>query len=658
MATKQEFLGINCDKCGSPMVPMFKKEKGFRCAAPGNKYNPSTGKWSVCDGVKWNKGNSQWVAKKPIERPDSFPVIATPTDEQREMYKLLSLAPDERGGRCLIYDAGPGTAKTTTASWSMEAVHARIPNLSDYGLRCFNTNAAEVLQSKLPAQVPNIATLNSAFGRAQGYRRNNYEKTKSFRIFKEMVKDINEKERPSFGKLGKVLERTRDCCLWAEASDTTAWLDIINATYERFPSLFKKCKGQEQKIATWLPALASACLSQRTKIDLQEQVTRPVTLAMQKSGWRMKVELVNKRALDWTDSDIEHFGKLVKAITIPSISGLIVDEAQDLSLAQIAMVLAQTFRTGELMLIGDDNAGNPGEPGYKAGQAIYGWRGAFSGSLTLIARLWEHLTGEEAIKRNLTITFRHCEKTCAAYRPLNTIIKSARELGYSAAYTVGGGTAFESWLNLPQGNTALWITRTNAAIVPVFLDTLRECQDCTIRGGGDFQAGITSALYDAAGVADEQGEYRVSLSACLTKLKEIVDEQAEEGDVDPNSLESFLLGIGEALISDPTMFKKAELNDCLPTVGNMVRFVTYFADRNSRRVLTTVYRCKGDEADLAIIADTSKFNESWGDACEDNACRHVAASRGKRLTLFIGRLSGTVAPLVKSEEDLTSTLAV
>jgi len=646
-------FGHKCPKCGADMVPMA-SNKGFRCAVPGNTWR--NGRWSICDGAVWNKGNSRWVNKPQAVRAESWPVIATPTDEQTDIRDYLSMTPDERGGRCLIIDAGPGTAKTTTISWSMEGVYTRRGTLECFGLRTFNRNAADVLLTKLPVECGDVNTLNSGFAQAQGFKFSQYDKGKALRLYKGMVSHLDEKDRPSFGKLGKVLERSRDICLWADAGDVGAWTEIIATVMERFPSLAKKCQGQEKHILTYLPTLATLCLSEKSKIDIQEQVTRPVTEAMARTGWRMPCRLTTKKAAEWSDEDVSHFCALIRSIQLPNVAGLVIDEAQDLSLCQIAVVLAQTFRTGGLVIIGGDANGTPGQAGYKAGQAIYGWRGAFGGCLNLIARLWECLTGETAERKALTVTFRHGEEICAAYRPLNTVIESARPAGQSAAFTVSGATAFETWLTLPEGQTALWITRTNAAIFPVFLDTLRECADCTIRGNGDFASSVDAALYEAAGVADGNGDFKVSLDDCLTELRRIIEEQSDGGEVDPNSMEAFMLGIGEALQREPALLDKAQLTDRALTVGNLRRFVVFFADKKSRRVLTTVYRCKGDEADLAVMADTTKFNESWGDSMEDAACRHVAASRAKKLALYVGHVIGVIAPKCTDPEEAMETL--
>lgn len=631
----------HCPKCGSDMKPMA-SGKGWSCAKPGNRW---TGRnWTLCDGVIWNKGGG-FKKPTPIERANNFPMIAKPTAEQVHIKDHLSTAPETRGGRCTIVDAGPGTAKTTTLSWALSAIYNRLGNLFGYGIRAFNKNAANVLITKLPSTVPDISTLHSAGNQAQG-NKGMMTKNKVSKAFRGLVDHLEPKDRPSIGRLQTVLERARNLCLWTTADDKIGWNDIISTVLERFPSLAKRIANQEEHLREYLPALANITLADGKTFDFSDMITRPVMLAIQKSGWRMNTSLVLKSAEQWEDADVAHFAKLIKQISMPIMRGLVIDEAQDLDLAQIAIILAQTWKTGELTLIGDDRKGNFGEVGFKAGQAIYGWRGAFSGSLVLIARLWHELTGETATTLSLSETFRHGPEICQAYHPLNTVIRSNLPKGKSQAYAVNAPQAFTKWLDLPTNETALWITRTNAAITPIFLETLKSHADCTIRGGPDFASSIDAALYDAAGCPDDNGEFRIDLATAMVNLKKALCEMGSEGEVDPNSLEKFVLGIGEAIQADPSLLTKANL-PTNPTVGNLRRFILNFADKASRRVLTTVYRCKGDEADTTIVDDVDKFNESWGNPHEDLACRHVALSRAKQLLLTIGVVSGSDMP--KSE---------
>jgi hypothetical protein len=183
------------------------------------------------------------------------------------------------------------------------------------------------------------------------------------------------------------------------------------------------------------------------------------------------------------------------------------------------------------------------------------------------------------------------------------------------------------------------------------IDTLKQHQECCIRGGGDFMGTVDSVLYSAAGYPDNDGEYAVNIVEALAKLEELAAEAeaAGNGQPDPNSVERFVLEIGKAIQNEPTLLAKAELSP-VASVGNIRRFISAFANKSARRVLTTVYRCKGDEADLAIVDDAVKFNDTWGDICEDRACRHVALSRAKELLLTVGKINGSIVPTAEPEQ--------
>jgi hypothetical protein len=627
------------------MVPMG-SGKGFRCSKGSVKKVGKSWIKSGCEGVIWN--NTTFVPAEVVERAKTWPIIARPTAEQNQINALFAQEPAQRGGRLLLIDAGPGTAKTTTVSWSAQSIHKRRKgDLFKYPLLTFNKNAANVALEKLPIEFPDVATLNSWHGRAQGFTRRNYDTKKLNDLWKELTEPNFEKgERPRLGIVGKIVERMRDVCLFTtDETDTNFFADSVNAIFTRFGSLARKAEqthGAMDLIRDYLPAML--CRSHKTskKVDLAEQISRPVADAISRTGWKMRFDCVSKRASEWTNDDVRHFASLIRTIQLPQLPGAIVDEGQDLSLCQIAVILAQVFRNGELAVIGDDASGQPGDDGYKAGQAIYGWRGAFGGSFNLIGRLWEELTGEAAVRAQLTKTFRHGPEICAAYRPLNTVIQSALPAGKSEAWIVDQSQAFTAWINLPPGETALWITRTNAPLSKLLIDTLKSQQECCIRGNDGFMGIIDGFIYNGAGWPDTAGEYPTTLAVCLKKLEEMAaeTEAAETGAPDPNSMERFVLELGKAIQDDPTLLVKAGL-EAIATVGNLRRFIAYYADRKARRVLTTVYRCKGDEADVAIVDDSAKFNESWGDSEEDAACRHVALSRGKRLLLTVNRIAGS-----------------
>lgn len=379
----------------------------------------------------------------------------------------------------------------------------------------------------------------------------------------------------------------RDLLLYTDDSGAASfWSEALATCSVRFPALAKVMEKNADAIREYLPQVLVRALADRSVIDLTEQYCRPALEAIRATGWKQRPELCD-RSHEWTADDLEHLARLIRAVRVPQVRGVIVDEAQDLSLSQIVLFLSATWRSGELILVGDDRHGQPDDDDYKAGQAIFGWRGAFPGSLALVSRLWEHLTGEKSQAFPLWVTFRCPPEICDAVRPLNRVMQSAKPRGSGEVFSVSAGQAFTRWLDIPERGkdgkpfTALWITRRNAPLAAMFLATLRERKQVCLRGGGDMVAAVDRALYEPAGYYNDAGEYRVSLKQCLAKLADIISENGGEGQEDADSMESFLLEVGSEVLRDPTILEQAELKP-EATVGNLRRFVLYFASKSTR----------------------------------------------------------------------------
>lgn len=623
---------FKCPICGHDMKPQ-KGGKGWNCAVPGNRW---TGKgWTICDGVIWNK--TSFTPRKVIERAENWRRIEKPTEEQRIIDADAALAPAARGSRLSILDAGPGCAKSSTAAHIGQTIYNRVGDLSNWHTLAFGCNSRDDLTKKYPALWQNVSTINGFGGRQQGYQARNYKTAKLSKIFKELTSDIEPKKRPKFGPVRAFAEKVRDQLLYSTSQDSGYWAAVVEALSNRFPSLAKQIEKAETRgdVIKFLPLCLQAAQRDSKTIDLSEQYSRPAVEAIARTGWKLPLHLL-ERGADWTDSDINHFAELVRSVRVPSVAGMIVDEAQDLSFSQIVLVLASTWRNGELFVIGDDKAHNPGEPGYKAGQAIFGWRGAFSGSLTFISRVWFALTGEKSIRRSLSVSHRLPPEHCQAVQALNSVLSSSKPRGKGKVYQASAPTAFTAWCNLDDGKTALWLTRRNAPLASVFMATLRERKKVCLRGSGDMAGQIDRALYEAAGWYDDAGEYKTSLADCLAKLRETVSENGDDGE----SMEAFLLTIGEEIQADPSILREAELSP-VASVGNLKRFVSYFASKEAPRVCSTVYRAKGDEADLVVVDDTEALNAAWnGDTDESAAVRLVACTRSKEIMILTGPVAG------------------
>jgi hypothetical protein len=656
--------GFYCPKCGGAVVPMRGKAtgKGWNCAKhPYAGYRGS----DSCQGTIWNRSTSSFQQfSKKTERAKSWPNIRNRTEQQIALREALAKPPGKN--RMKSADASAGTGKTTSSADNCEVVyHREKAYVSDLHICAFNVNARTSLESKFPAEWQNVTTINSFGARAQGFKFKQYKLNKIGLIFKDLVSHMAFKERPRGAGIKAFADRFRDSCLYNDdTSDKSWWNGAIDTIAARFPALGKVLakKENEQVIREYLPQILTIAARTRDQIDLTEQYTFASTDASRRIGWKMPFQML-ERNYQWTDADCAKFCDLIRAINVPNQRFVTVDEAQDLSLSQIALFLASTYKSGELVLVGDDRLEDENGEIIKVGQAIFGWRGAFPGSMKLVERLWKMLTGEEVKRFPLSISFRCPPEVCNAVRPLNKIITSNKPIGSGEVFSVSVQQAFSRWLAIDESTeTALWITRRNAPLAPLFMETLRERKKVCLRGGSDMNGAVSSALYEAAGYYDEEGEFKTSLRDCLIKLREassqVSDDEENPSSSDGDSMEAFLLTIGEEIQKDPLLLKEAELEP-VATVGNLRRFVLYFADKSAPRVLSTVYRSKGDEADVVIVDDTEMLNMAWNnDEHEAEACRFVAATRSKRTLLVIGELNGVIADNVLMDEGHEMKLAV
>lgn len=637
-----------CPKCGADTKAMT-TGKGFRCI--NGKVRKVGAKWITegCDGVVWAKR----TAKTEIERPAGFAVIKRRTEEQTAIFRWLETAPGNVKSRFLTINAGPGCGKTTTLAGGAEAIIKRFGSFQTWAFLCFNVNAKETLLAKLPPSVGNIQTLNAYFGQAQGYQYKSYDSSKLYKIWQTLQEGVSRQEPPRFNGISPMIERMRDLLLFNPEEASPEWLSLMLATVERFGGLAKAFSKNADTIKEFLPLIFTRAASIGGTIDISEQVAKPAYDAIKRIGWTMPEELTVRTAA-WSDAHVRHFAQLVKAIQLPAMN-LIVDEAQDMSLPILAAVLATTWKGKELVVIGDDREGTPDAPNYQAGQGIYGWRGAGGGMFAIAERVWKELTGEQADTLPLNSSFRCSPAIVEAIKPLNKVLKSARtDSKPGGAYVTDSATAFQAFLSIPEGKTALWVARRNAPLGPVLLSTILERKQVCLRGNKDLPAAVERIL---GGVAKKSGDKWITpLADAMDKLEEEINAMKEEeaNGESADSVEGFVLALGRGILADATLLPLANV-DGPATCGALLSFVAYYNDRSAPRTISTVYRCKGDEADLVVVDDCEHFNKPWNnDEWELDAVRHVAASRAKDWLLLTGPIERVKAGSIDPECLLNS----
>ncbi len=665
-------MDLDCPACTSAgrngkLVPMF-KSPGLRCDTKNNRFVNK--RWTVCSFCVWLKP----VDDRPTEytlRPTEFPKIETPTHEQLPIRNWFGTAPSLKGGRLLIINAGPGCGKTSTVSWAAEAAWKRFGDLNLFEFVAFNRNAKDVLLEKLPYQVTGIFTMNGLGMRMQNYTYKNVDEHKLERLFNELVKDIHPDDRPPIDGITEIIEKMRAFGMYADPEQISWWRQAIICTATRF-GMFERVKNEEETIERWLkyvPIMSKMALENSKDIDLTEQWSFAVTETLARTGISLSPEAIS-RDFEMDDEFIAQLAEICREIQLPKPKGLVIDEGQDLSLGQILFFVGSAWKNSELIVIGDDKNHDSGQERYKAGQGIYGWRGSFGGSMALIGRLWKELTGEKATELPLSITFRSSPEVVRSINRLNTTLKSAKKEGSGFAYAADMQTAFSLWCGMPEEMggkklTAFWITRTNKAAGEVFMKSIKARTPVAFRGGNGFEKSLGYILYGATADEDKpkdrvafdfkSGEYPgVSIIDARNRLDKKVQEVAVESEEKAaDMLEQFIVSVIDELLSDPTILEQVSgLPHTEVTLGNVRRFLLAFADKNSTRVISNVYRVKGEESEWVFVSDSDQFNKAWNqDADEAAACRLVACSRAATGLFVIGALAGVdVRPI--SEQDI------
>jgi DNA helicase-2/ATP-dependent DNA helicase PcrA len=250
----------------------------------------------------------------------------------------------------------------------------------------------------------------------------------------------------------------------------------------------------------------------------------------------------------------------------PQFDLVVVDEYQDLTLAQLLFCRKVCHSYGRIVLVGDKH------------QAIYAFRGAGGSE---VAKLMANLQPEEL---KLPKTYRCPRKVVAIAEPFApgyTVDESAPE-------GIVDQLAVEKLVETAQAGDFI-LSRANAPLMPVALALLRADKPATIRGR-DIARGLVSLVKRLA-----TGDAKHSIPAFLNKVR---TWRLKETDRAVNMKRDDLI---------PGIEDKAETLNCLAGSSTSVphlltRLDTLFTDSATEGVvLSTVHKVKGLEADRVFI---------------------------------------------------------
>lgn len=265
-----------------------------------------------------------------------------------------------------------------------------------------------------------------------------------------------------------------------------------------------------------------------------------------------------------------------------------VDEAQDMSAAQLAIAQAALAPSGRLILVGDDR------------QAIYGWRGADEGG---IDRLKAEL---EAAEFPLSTTYR-CPRAVVAEAarvvPDYTCPPSAPE----GIVRVGYG---DDWR---PGDAVL--SRINAPLVGLALTALRSGVPARIQGR-DIAAGLQQWV---------RGLGCAAVPSLLRAAEAWRDEELQRIEEDDEAR--------AADVRDRVETLRALCDGLRDTSAVLQRLERLFGDEGEALVFSSVHRAKGLEWDrVYLLPETFRPSHTR----EGANLWYVALTRAKRELVFLG----------------------
>jgi len=493
----------------------------------------------------------------------------TPTAEQSA---ILNATRDS--GASLMISAYAGTAKTTT----IEMLSAHLPATNPTLALAFNVKIKEELERRLPKHIT-VKTMNGlghqAWGKALG-KRLTLETQKLGKLITQSAKDAK-------------LELSRE-----------AWNDVrvlVSAARSAgiVPSKFPQRGITPDTKESWA--------------DLAEDYDVTLTPALLRFAQEVLVASCKQAFQGIIDFDDQIYMSVCFNGVFPRFHTVLVDEAQDLSLANHLMV--QKVRPERLIVCGDPK------------QSLYAFRGAASDSMGKMRSL-----AQEWIDLPLTLTFR-CPRAVVARQQQHAP-------GYRAAETNAKGSILDlqgnpwSIKDLPiSGSTAI-LCRNNAPLVKLAFKCLRQGHAISMLGR-DLGSGLVKTVEKLPGLSASSPITEVfrTLTTWFESERGKLLASGKEAKVEKLSdrYESIL-----AIAENPSITTQDELVSAIKTL---------FSKENGRLVFSSVHRAKGLEWDVVMHLDPwrvpSRFAKSPEAITQEDNIRYVCETRAKH-TLMLANL--------------------
>lgn len=540
LTTKIE--NLSCPKCGGSLI--------LRSGKYGDFYGCSNyPKCRYTKPVKSSNGNGK-LPTPPQVRPTQVkaqPVKKgfTPSKYQQAIFEFI-----ESDNGHLVVNAVAGSGKTTTIVQSLGLTKGK-----DVLFCAFNKHIQMELSSRVHAgnvQIQTIHSVGFATIRKSVGHKVKVDSRKLYNISKEYIPNEEWHLRSPACELASMAKRTL-----ADYTDRQALEDLAD-----FYGI--NLNGDADKILAVVPKMLKASAERLHVIDFDDMLWLPIIHNM-----------------NFDQHDI-----------------VFVDEAQDLSPAQLEIVVKSVKSDGRIIAVGDRH------------QAIYGFTGAGINSIDdIVTRL-------EADELPLSMCYRCGQEIVKLAQSIVPEIEAFENNESGVVYDINYIKFYQE-----VADNDLVVCRTNAPLIKVCYTLIRAGKKATIRGR-DIGKGLIN-LIDKLEPTD--------ITDLIEKVTDYERQQVQR-------LEAAGKDVTSIMDKCETMIA---LTDGVETLSDLRFRIEQIFDDNEKKgvILSSIHRSKGDEADRVFILHRELLphpmaKNAWQLRQEANL-EYVAYTRAKKELVFV-----------------------
>ena len=360
--------------------------------------------------------------------------------------------------------------------------------------------------------------------------------------------------------------------------------------------------------------------------DMEADIDVLLAMAVRTARESMKQGMTQYRdhgIIDFTDM---LWIPYVFKLAVPRYDVVMVDEAQDLSRAQLEIVLKAAGSFGRMVAVGDPR------------QAIQGFAGADNESFAkLVAR-----TNAKVLP--LSVCYRCPVTHLELAREIVPTIEAAPNAAAGVVEYIDEGR----FASMPRPGDLI-ICRTNAPLVPAALRLIAKGIQARVRGRNIGQA-IAKIAEDAAKVEVDysiqaQG-WRVAFTAQIEKYGQIRREALEQRKHSEAAIEALNDQLDALVVYLDSKPEIGSLSDLTRGIADL------FADEGAAVWCSSIHRSKGLEADRVFVLKPDKMALSFKNmlpwqAEQEQNLRSVGLTRAKQYMYFVEE-GGSVAQVAQA----------